>query len=62
MKKYAAKVYRRKSALSNEWHREKDLTIYARNEASAYNKLDKIGRKMASDYCRIEAHLEEVKQ
>ncbi len=60
MKKYIAKVHRRKSAFSNEWHREKDIVIFARNIDSAYNKLDKIGRKMTNDYCQVEGHLEEV--
>lgn len=61
MKKYIAEVHRRKSAFSNDWYRTKDIIIYARNRDSAYNKLDKIGRKMANDYCRINCDLKEIK-
>lgn len=68
MKKYVAQVHRRKSAFSNEWHREKDIVIYARNEVSACNKLDKIrsrilsyNRGVINDYVRIDSYVTEVK-
>ena len=49
MKTWTAEIWRRASALDNNWKHIKDIEIEARTESSAYTKAE----KMTNPYRRV---------
>lgn len=60
MKKYEIKVMRRVSAFDKNWLRSKSIVIEARDQRSADNKLDRLARKLNSDYTRLDTRAVEI--